>query len=194
MSISLQKGQKIRLSKESGAAMDQVILGLGWDVTTKKSGLLSFLGSDGEIDLDASCLLFNDAKQLLDVVWFEQLRSRDGSIQHTGDNVTGAGEGDDERIIVELSRVPTAVTTLVFVVNSFNGQTFDRVQNAFCRLIDASNQREYAIYRLDSQGSHTAMIMAKLYRHSGEWRMHAIGAYGRGKTVQALLPDIEKHI
>lgn len=194
MSISLEKGQKIRLAKESGAALDKVILGLGWDVAARKGGFLSFFGGSGEIDLDASCLLFNSARQLVDVVWFEQLRSRDGSIQHTGDNVTGAGEGDDEQIIVELSRVPPQVTTLVFVVNSFSGQTFDRVQNAFCRLVDAVTQQEFAMYRLNAQGDHTAMIMAKLYRHAGEWRMHAIGAYAQGKTVQSLLPVITDHL
>ncbi|MEO5340594.1 MAG: TerD family protein [Magnetococcus sp. MYC-9] len=193
MSISLQKGQKIRLAKESGTALDRVILGLGWDVAAKKKGILSFLGG-GEIDLDASCLMFDEARQLVDVVWFEQLRSRDGSIQHTGDNVTGAGEGDDEQIIVELSRVPAQVASLVFVVNSFSGQSFERVQNAFCRLLDASNQQEFATYQLNAQGDHTAMIMAKLYRHAGEWRMHAIGAYAQGKTVQSLLPVVINHI
>ncbi|MBF0127854.1 MAG: TerD family protein, partial [Magnetococcales bacterium] len=115
MSVSLQKGQKISLSKDSGAILDKIILGLGWDLSKKKGGWLRFLGVGGEIDLDASCLMFNSAGQLVDLVWFEQLRSRDGSIQHTGDNMTGEGEGDDERIIVELSRVPLEITSLVFV-------------------------------------------------------------------------------
>lgn len=194
MSISLQKGQKIRLAKESGAIMDKVILGLGWDVAAKKGGLLSFLGASGGVDLDASCLLFDGAGQLVDVVWFEQLRSLDGSILHTGDNVSGAGDGDDEQIKVELSRVPIQVTTLVFVINSFSGETFDRIQNAFCRLVDAATQQEFAMYRLDGQGNHTAMVMAKLYRHAGEWQMHAIGEYGHGKTVHSLLPIIANHL
>ncbi|MBF0428123.1 MAG: TerD family protein [Magnetococcales bacterium] len=194
MSVSLQKGQKISLTKESGVALDKVVMGLGWDVAAKKGGLLSFFAGSEDIDLDASCLQFDSSGQLLDVVWFQQLQSRDGSIQHTGDNVTGAGEGDDEQIVVELSRVPASVTSLVFVVNSFGGHTFDRVQNAYCRLQDAASQKEIAIYRLESQGSHTAMVMSKLYRHAGEWRMHAIGAYGQAKTVHDLLPIIATYI
>ncbi|MBF0582882.1 MAG: TerD family protein [Magnetococcales bacterium] len=194
MSISLQKGQKIRLSKESGEALDKVILGLGWDVSTPKKGLLSFFGLSSEIDLDASCLLFDKAGQLVDIVWFDQLSGLNGAVQHTGDNVTGAGEGDDEQIVVDLSQLPPAVTTLVFVVNSYNGQSFDRVQNAYCRLLEAGSRQEIARYSLDSHGEHTAMIMTKLYRHVGEWRMHAIGSFDHGKTPHDLLPVVKSYL
>ncbi|WP_193771282.1 TerD family protein, partial [Candidatus Magnetaquicoccus inordinatus] len=182
MGINLSKGQKISLNKESGQPLQQVVMGLGWDIVKKSGGLLSFFSSNNEIDLDASCLLFDQNNQIVDAVWFQQLHSRDGSIQHTGDNVTGAGEGDDEQILVNLAMVPQGVKFLVFVVNSFTGHTFDRVQNAYCRLVDRSTQQEVARYQLNSQGPHTAMIMAKLYRHAGEWKMHAIGENGRGKT------------
>jgi tellurium resistance protein TerZ len=130
----------------------------------------------------------------VDVVWFRQLKSRDGSIVHTGDNRTGAGEGDDEQIIVELARVPVHVKSLVFTVNSFTGQDFAQVKNAYCRLVNATNQNEVARYDLSVQGAHTAQIMAKLYRHNGDWKMHAIGENGSGRTFDELLPLITPHL
>ncbi|MBF0609733.1 MAG: TerD family protein [Magnetococcales bacterium] len=190
MPVILTKGQKISLAKESGKTLTRVVMGLGWDAKSQK-GLFSFLGGGGEIDLDASCLLFNDQGQLADAVWFQQLRSKDGSIQHTGDNVSGQGEGDDEQIVVDLSRVPANIKSLVFVVNSFSGESFEGVNNAFCRLVDQSNNQEVAGFRLnDCRGNHTAMVMAKLYRHENDWKMHAIGDTGRGKTFHDLIPTI----
>lgn len=201
MAISLQKGQKISLEKEAGSPLRRVVMGLGWDTASsgKPSGLLRGLfgggGGGGEgIDLDASCLLFDAAGNMVDAVWFQQLRSKDGSIQHTGDNRSGQGEGDDEQILVDLERVPATVSYLVFAVNSFSGQSFDQVQRAFCRLIDGANQREIARYDLGCQGPHTAMVMAKLYRHNQEWKMHAIGESARGQTVRDLLPVIGQYL
>jgi tellurium resistance protein TerZ len=196
MAINLQKGQKISLSKESGGALSKVIMGLGWDA--KKSGggfLKGMFGGGGEsIDLDASCVIFDEANKVLDTVWFKQLKSRDGSIVHTGDNRTGDGDGDDEQIIVDLDKVPANVKALVFTVNSFTGQTFDAVENAYCRMVDSSNKNEIARYTLSAQGSHSAQIMAKVYRHNGEWKMHAIGENGNGRTIDSLLPQIIVHL
>lgn len=197
MAISLQKGQKISLSKEAGGSLAKVTMGLGWDVAKKKGGLLGGLfggGGGGDIDLDASCLLFDEAKNLVDAVWFRQLKSKDGSIQHTGDNLTGEGEGDDESIIVDLGRVPANVKSLVFTVNSFRGQTFETVANAYCRIVDASSNKELARYDLAAQGAHTAQIMAKVYRHNGEWKMHAIGENCSGRTFQDMMPNIIPHV
>ena len=135
MAISLSKGQTISLAKES-AGLSKIHMGLGWDPVKKKVGFLASLlggggGGGGDIDLDASCLMFDQAKQLVDIVWFRQLKSKDGAVTHTGDNLTGEGDGDDESIIVDLDRLPAGVQTLVFTVNSFRGQTFDEVENAF---------------------------------------------------------------
>lgn len=193
MTVSLQKGQKISLEKEAGGALSRVTMGLGWDAV-KSKGFFGFGARTESVDLDASCVMFDDANRLVDVVWFRQLKSRDGSIMHTGDNRTGAGEGDDEQIVVELSRVPENVKSLVFTVNSFTGQSFAQVQNAFCRLINAANNKEVARYDLSVQGSHTAQIMAKLYRHNGEWKMHAIGENANGRTFDELLPVIVPHL
>jgi tellurium resistance protein TerZ len=173
-------------------------MGLGWDAAAKpkSKGLFGWLGGseDRHIDLDASCLLFDENKKLQDAVWFRQLVSKDGSIRHTGDNLTGEGEGDDEQIIVDLSRVPANIKSLVFTVNSFTGQTFAQVANAFCRIVDNSTGRELARYNLSVQGNHSAQIMAKVYRHNGEWKMAAIGENGNGSTFQQLLPQIQPQL
>jgi tellurium resistance protein TerZ len=193
MTVNLQKGQKISLEKEAGGALSRITMGLGWDAI-KKGGFFGFGSKTESVDLDASCVMFDESNRPVDVVWFRQLKSRDGSIVHTGDNRTGAGDGDDEQIIVDLSRVPATVKSLVFTVNSFTGQNFSQVENAFCRIINASNQQEVARYDLSVQGSHTAQIMAKLYRHNGEWKMHAIGENASGRTFDDLMPVITPHL
>ncbi len=194
MGISLQKGQKISLDKEAGSSLTRIVMGLGWD-SVKKGGLLGGLfGGGGDIDLDASCLLFDESGNLVDTVWFRQLRSQDGSIEHTGDNRTGEGEGDDEQIRVNLAAVPASVKSLVFTVNNFTGQDFSQVANAFCRILNGANNSEIARYDLSCQGSHNAMIMAKVYRHGGEWKMHAIGEVGQGRVASELLPQITPHL
>lgn len=194
MAVNLQKGQKISLEKEAGGALSRVTMGLGWDVA-KSKGFFGFGGGQGQpVDLDASVVMFDESNRPVDVVWFRQLKSKDGSIVHTGDNRTGAGEGDDEQIIVDLRMVPPSVKSLVFTVNSFTGQNFSTVQNAFCRIFDTNSNKEIARYDLSVQGSHTAQIMAKLYRHNGEWKMHAIGENGNGRTFDDLMPLITPHL
>jgi tellurium resistance protein TerZ len=193
MSVNLQKGQKISLDKEAGGALSHIVMGLGWDAI-KKKGLFGFGAKTESVDLDASCVLFDESNRPVDFVWFRQLKSKDGSIVHTGDNRTGAGEGDDEQIIVDLSKVPPYVKSLVFTVNSFTGQNFSQVENAYCRIVNAADQKEVARYDLSVQGAHTAQIMAKLYRHSGEWKMHAIGENGSGRTFDDLMPQITPHL
>lgn len=193
MSVNLQKGQKISLDKEAGGTLTKITMGLGWDAV-KSKGLFGFGGKTETIDLDASCVLFDESNKPVDIVWFRQLKSKDGSIVHTGDNRTGAGDGDDEQIIVDLANVPANVKSLVFTVNSFTGQSFAQVQNAFCRIVNASNNKEVAKYDLSVQGSHTAQIMAKLYRHGGEWKMHAIGENGNGRTFDDLMGQITPHL
>lgn len=191
MAISLQKGQKISLEKESGQTLTKIVMGLGWDVA-KKQGF--FGKSSDTIDLDASCVLFDADNKVVDTVWFRQLKSRDGSVTHTGDNRTGEGDGDDEQIIVELSKTPETIKSLVFTVNSFTGQTFDSVENAYCRLVNAENNSEIARFTLTSQGPHTAQIMAKVYRHNNEWKMHAIGEPATGRTIEQIIPAIKPYL
>lgn len=193
MAINLEKGQKINLQKADGSSLQKVVLGVGWDVA-KSKGFLGFGGGAGSIDLDASCILFDDNKQVLDVVYFGQLRSKDGSIVHSGDNLTGEGDGDDEQITVSLPQLPANVKSLVFTVSSFRGQTFEKVENAFCRLVDQSSGQEVAKYSLSTQGAYTALIIAKIYRHNNEWKMHAIGESTQGRTFDQIIPHVIPHI
>lgn len=189
MSVSLSKGQKVSLSKD-GATLTRIFMGLGWDVAKAGGFLGGLFGGDGDIDLDASCLVFDESGQLMDQIWFRQLKGMNGAVVHTGDNLTGAGDGDDESIKVDLSRLPGNVKSLVFTVNSFRGQTFDKVANAYCRVVDDVSNKELAKFILSESGSHTGMVMAKIYRHSGEWKIHAIGEKTSGRTFQDMMPAI----
>ena len=194
MAINLEKGQRISLEKEAGAKLSRVRMGLGWDVA-KVGGLRGLLsGGGGSIDLDASCVMFDEAGRAIDTIYYGQLHSKDGSIIHTGDNLTGEGEGDDEQIIVNLDRIPPNIRALVFVVNSFTGQTFDKVENAFCRLLDEGTGNEVARFNLSGRGNHTAQVMAKVYRQGGEWKMHAIGENASGRTFRDLMPTITANL
>ncbi|MFW6689745.1 TerD family protein [Streptomyces sp. MAR4 CNX-425] len=189
MSINLTKGQAVSLQKSDGGSLSVVRMGLGWQAAERR-GL--FGKRTREIDLDASAVLFAD-KQPVDVVFFQHLVSDDGSVRHTGDNlVGGAGQGgDDESVLVDLERVPVHIDQIVFTVNSFTGQTFEEVQNAFCRLVDESNGQEIARYTLTGGGTYTAQIMAKVQRTGGGWGMTALGSPANGRTFQDLMPSIQ---
>lgn len=187
MGITLSKGQTISLTKTSSESLTKVRMGLGWDARQVRKLFGGF--KDQEIDLDASCLVFDSAGQLIDQVWFNQLVSADRAITHTGDNRTGEGDGDDESIIVDLPNVNPAAAHLVFVVSSYTGESFSEIENAFCRLVDATrNDVELARYELSGSGAHTAQIMAKLSRDGGAWNMTAIGSTTNGRTILDLVP------
>jgi tellurium resistance protein TerZ len=191
MGVSLTKGQSVSLVKSGGGGLTNVRMGLGWDAV-KKRGL--FGSRSQSIDLDASALLFDANRSLVDQVWFQQLTSRDGSVQHTGDNLTGEGEGDDESIRVHLDGVSPAVQSIVFTVNSFTGQDFSQIENAFCRLVDETTESEVARYDLTGSGHHTAQIMSKVSRSGPGWTMTAIGATASGRTFHDLLPTIVNYL
>ncbi|PMX03695.1 stress protein [Pseudomonas sp. FW215-R2] len=186
MALTLSKQQSISLEKTAGSALTRISLGLGWDPV--KAGFLGkLMGSGGEIDLDASCILLDESLQVIDLVWFRQLKSQDGSIQHSGDNRTGEGDGDDETIHVDLSRLPAAVKHLIFTVNSFTGQNFDKVEKAYCRIVNASNKSELARFNLSEKGGHTGIVMASLSRQGSDWEFKAIGETTRGRTADDLV-------
>ncbi|RSO09554.1 Tellurium resistance protein terZ [Streptomyces sp. WAC 06725] len=188
MSVNLSKGQGISLTKSDGGTLTAVRMGLGWRSAPRR-GL--FGSRTREIDLDASAVLFAD-KQPMDVVFFQHLISDDGSVRHTGDNVVGgAGQGgDDEAILVDLARVPVHIDQIVFTVNSFTGQTFTEVQDAFCRLVDETTGQELARYTLTGGGDYTAQIMSKVHRSGNGWQMTAIGEPSHGRTFKDVVPAI----
>lgn len=186
MALSLAKNQTISLEKTAGAGLAKITLGLGWDPV--KSGLFGrLLGNAGEIDLDASCILFDENLEPVDLVWFRQLQSKDRSIVHSGDNRTGQGDGDDESIGVELDRLPAAVKHLVFTVNSFTGQNFEKVENAYCRIVDTARDKELARFNLSEKGRHTGIVMASLSRGANDWAFKAIGTTTNGRTADDLI-------
>ncbi|MEY8332297.1 TerD family protein [Lachnospiraceae bacterium 47-T17] len=179
MAISLQKGQKVNLSKDN-AGLDRIVVGLGWDEVQQRRGL--FAPKTQAIDCDASAIMLRGGKLLDkdDVVYFGNLRHRSGTVQHMGDNLTGAGEGDDEQIIIDLSSVPAEYDRIVIVVNIYQavqrGQHFGMIRNAFIRLVDARNNKEMCKYDLtENYSGMTAMIFGEVYRHQGEWKFSAIG-------------------
>lgn len=193
MGISLQKGQQISLAKEAGPSLSSVRMGLGWDAV-KKKGFFGFGGGQQDVDLDANALMFDAQGNLLDVVWFRQLQSKDGTVRHSGDNRTGQGDGDDETITVDLSRLATNVSTVIFSVNNYTGQDFGQVENAYCRLVNLEGEQEIARYDLSAQGEHSAMILASLKRQGSDWLMTAIGANSRGRTYMDNVPDMRPYI
>lgn len=180
MSISLQKGQKVSLTKES-AGLSEVLVGLGWDEVKQKRGGF-FSKKPKPIDCDASAILLQDGKlaRKEDLVYFGNLHHMSGTVQHLGDNLTGAGDGDDEQILVDLSQVPEQYDKIVIVVNIYEAvsrnQHFGMIENAFIRLVDGRSNQEICKYDLsESYPGMTAMIFGEIYRHNGEWKFNAIG-------------------
>lgn len=188
MGLSLQKGQSLSLAKDNGEALTKIRMGLGWDSAVPVKRGLFGTKKAAEIDLDASAIIFGEGRQILDTVFFNQLQSKDKSIRHTGDNLTGAGEGDDEVILVDLAAVSPAVQHIVLVITSYTQQTFDQVKNAFCRVLDDSvpGSPEVARYELTESGHFTGMVMAKLSRTGSGWSFQAIGTPANGRTPGEL--------
>ncbi len=176
--MSLQKGQRVSLVKTGAPALTKVIMGLGWDPA--KAGK--------DVDLDASVIAFDANHKKLEIVWFMHLTEFGGAIKHSGDNLTGAGEGDDEQIHVDLGALPAKVAALVFTINSFRGQKFTEISRAFCRLVDAGNGAELVRFDLTDSKPQTGVLMAALRRTSaGPWEMEALGTFHDGKTGKAMV-------
>lgn len=180
MSVSLQKGQKVSLSKDN-AGLANVLVGLGWDeAQPAKKGL--FAPKPQAIDCDASAILLQNGKLCSkeDLIYFGNLRHKSGTVQHMGDNLTGAGDGDDEQILVDLASIPAQYDRIVIVVNIYQAvqrkQHFGMIKNAFIRIVDGRNNQEMCRYNLsDDYSNMTAMIFGEIYRHNGEWKFNAMG-------------------
>ncbi|CAL9567885.1 TerD family protein [Streptomyces sp. enrichment culture] len=176
--VSLQKNQTVSLMKGGRPLLSRVQMGLGWEP--------AYRGKD--IDLDASVIAFGPQRNHIDSCYFGKLQILGGAIQHSGDNLTGEGGGDDEVITVDLGRLPMEVSGLVFTVNSFSGQKFTEVAKAYCRLLDASTGEELVRFDLTSAEPQTGVMMAKLIRQfSGEWEMTAMGDFVKGRTVRGMV-------
>lgn len=178
MSISLAKGGNVSLSKEA-PGLSKIMIGLGWDERA----------TDGaEFDLDASAFVLGSNDRVRsdsDFIFYNNLRSADGSVEHAGDNRTGGGDGDDEQIKVDLSRVPADVQKIAVTVTIHDGETrrqnFGMVSNAFIRVVDESSGREITRYDLNEDASvETAMIFGEVYRHNSDWKFRAVGQGFKG--------------
>lgn len=198
MAISLQKGQRIDLTK-GNAGLSTILVGLGWDpVQTRKGGFLGALlgSSTPDIDCDVSVLMLENEKltNQQNLIYFGNLNSKDGSVHHTGDNLTGDGDGDDEQVIVDLKKVPSTVNKLVFVVNIYDcvnrRQDFGMIENAFIRVVDSTKGQEMLRFNLtDNYSGKTSLIVAEIYRSDNEWKFAAVGT----GTNDRALKEIIKH-
>ncbi|MGX1300142.1 stress response protein SCP2 [Streptomyces albogriseolus] len=181
--VSLQKNQTVSLMKGGRPLLSRVKMGLGWEP--------AYRGKD--IDLDASVIAFGPQRNHIDSCYFGKLQILGGAVQHSGDNLTGEGAGDDEVITVDLGRLPMEVSGLVFTVNSFSGQKFTEVAKAYCRLMDAATGEELVRFDLTSAEPQTGVMMAKLIRqYSGEWDMTAMGEFVKGRTVRGMIKPAAK--
>ena len=185
MGVSLSKGGNVSLTKEA-PGLAAVTVGLGWDARTTT-------GTD--FDLDASAIMLGSSGKAVSdghFVFFNNLRSPDGSVEHTGDNLTGEGEGDDEAIKVNLAAVPTDTNRIVFPVSIYDadarGQNFGQVRNAFIRIVNQAGGAEIARYDLsEDAGQETAMVFGELYRSGADWKFRAVGqGYAAGLRGIAL--------
>ncbi|MFE9456069.1 TerD family protein [Streptomyces californicus] len=176
--VSLQKNQTVSLVKGGAPLLSRVRMGLGWEP--------AFRGKD--IDLDASVIAYGPDRNHLASCYFGKLTILNGAIQHSGDNLTGEGAGDDETIMVDLGRLPAEATGLVFTVNSFTGQKFNEVAKAYCRLIDDASGEELVRFDLTGAEPQTGVMMAKLIRQfTGEWEMTALGEFVKSRTVRGMV-------
>jgi len=173
MTVSLSKGGNVSLTKQA-PGLTAALIGLGWDARTT---------SGADFDLDASALMLNASGKVLSddhFVFFNNLTSPDGSVEHTGDNLTGEGDGDDESIKVDLARVPADVDKIVITVSIYDAdsrrQSFGQVRNAYIRVVNQADNAEVARYDLSEDAStETAMIFGEVYRHGSEWKFRAVG-------------------
>jgi stress response protein SCP2 len=179
--VSLRKRQTVSLVKTGAPALRRVAMGLGWDPAA----------AGRNIDLDASAIVVDGRGRKVESVWFMSKSAYRGAIEHSGDNLTGDGDGDDETIEVDLSRLPDAAQAIVFVVNSFQGQKFTEVRSAYCRLLDRDSGAELVRFDLTDSEPQTGVIMCVLHRAGATWDMTAIGEFQDGKTARAMYGPAE---
>ena len=191
MSVNLQKGQKVDLRKEGGGTLRRVMVGLGWDEVKQKRGF--FAPKPQDIDCDATAFLCQNGRLMgvPDIVYFGALTHSSGAVRHMGDNLTGAGEGDDEQILVDLAEMPEAYDKIGLAVNIYQAaqrkQHFGLIENAFIRICDAETGQELCKYNLsENYEGMTAMVFGEIYRRGQDWKFNAIGQPTRDNGIEEL--------
>ena len=182
--IELTRGQEMALTRADGTPLGKLRMGLGWD---KKAGAGFLSTGNPDVDLDASAIQFSGGK-LFDLAFFNHLETRDGSVAHLGDNLTGRGEGDDEVITIDLGKVWHSVDTMLFLVSSYQGQTLEWVDSAYCRLVDEHDE-ELARFTLTEGVPRTGFLMASMVREGDHWLLKTIGQ-GVAVTVPTESLDV----
>ena len=179
MPVCLSKGQKVSLTKDN-PGLQKVVIGLGWDINRYDTG--------GDFDLDAAAFLLTDSGKVSrqeDFVFYGNQKDPSGAVQHMGDNRTGEGEGDDEQILMDLTKIPDQITKIAITVTIYDGearrQNFGQVNNSFVRIYNEQNGQEILRYDLEEDFSiETAVVFGELYRHNGEWKFNALGSGYQG--------------
>lgn len=200
MAINLQKGQRISLEKSNGNKLQNICVGINWGAIEKKGW---FGGTSKEaVDLDASCALYDDNKNLLETIYFGKLRSVDGSIAHSGDDLTGDMGGDDgldnEIITVDFARLNPSVSYVAFVLNSFRGHDFGTIPFASIRIYEGTPKRVNEVFATFdiANGSgfagHVSMVMGVFYKKNSEWKFNAIGDPTKDKKLEQTVSTVTK--
>ena len=202
MAINLQKGQRINLEKSNGAKLQNICVGINWGAIEKK-GFLGLSKTKEAVDLDASCALFDDKKQTIDIVYYGNLKSKDGSVKHSGDDLTGDMGGDDgldnEVITLDFSRLNPAVTYVAFVLNSFRGHDFGTIPFASIRIYEGTPKQVtevFATYNIAHGAGfagHVSMVMGVFYKRNGEWKFNAIGEPTKDKKLQETVDTVMRN-
>ena len=198
MAINLQKGQRINLEKSNGSKLQSICVGINWGAIEKKGW---FGGTSKEaVDLDASCALYDDNKNLLEIIYFGKLRSNDGSIAHSGDDLTGDMGGDDgldnEIITVDFARLNSSCSYVAFVLNSFQGHDFGTIPFASIRIYEGTPTRVNEVFATFdiANGSgfagHVSMVMGVFYKKNSEWKFNAIGEPTKDRKLEQTVNTV----
>lgn len=197
MAINLQKGQRINLEKSNGSKLQNICVGVNWGAIEKKS---LFGTSKEAVDLDASCVLYDDAKNVIDVVYFGSLKSKDGAIKHSGDDLTGDMAGDDgldnEIITMDFTKLNANVSYVAFVLNSFRGHDFGTIPFASIRIYEGTPKRvneifaTYDIVKGEGFAGHVSMVLGVFYKKNNEWKFNAIGEPTKDKKLEETIATV----
>ncbi len=199
MAINLQKGQRISLEKSNGTKLQNVCVGINWGAIEKK-GLFGFGSTKEAVDLDASCALYSEDKKLEEVIYFGNLKSKNGSVKHSGDDLTGDMGGDDgldnEIITLDFSLLDSKVSYVAFVLNSFRGHDFKSIPFASIRIYEGTTKRvnevfaTYDIANGPNFAGHVSMVMGVFYKKNGEWKFNAIGEPTKDKKLEDTVKTV----
>ncbi|WP_442592132.1 TerD family protein [Pedobacter sp. AW31-3R] len=202
MAINLQKGQRISLEKSNGSKLQNICVGINWGAIVKK-GLFGLGSSKVAVDLDASCAVYNENKQLIEVVYFGNLGSKDGAVKHSGDDRTGDTGGDDgldnEVITLDFSRLTPNASYVAFVLNSFQGQDFATIPFASIRIYEGTPKRVnevFATYDIANGAGfagHVSMVLGVFYKKNGEWKFNAIGEPTKDRKLEQTVQTVTQN-